>query len=306
MTLFGMPRARGLFHKAINMSGPVTRLASAADAAQKTREVLAGAGVDAADAARMRALPLHDLLEVQRRLSGALGAAFGMGDGAAAPLQLGWGPVVDGVHVTEHPFDEVAASGADGVPLLVGVTSHDPALLMAGSAEFASLSHERAVELAQANFGPEAVAILDELRAAHADEPARLRYARVVNEMTFRATSQTIIELAARRDAPVYAYEFAQPTDILGGLLGACHSLDLAYVFVNADRSAFTGTDPSRGEVSRRMALSWAAFARTGSPQHPDVPDWPAYTAGSPVSMRIAEEWALEPVQAPAVAGVRG
>lgn len=175
--------------------------------------------------------------------------------------------------------------------MLVGVTSDDPALLMTGSAEFAGLTAERAVDVARADFGEAGVDLLAEADESHPDEPVRLRYARAVDAMTFAATSQTILELAAEREAPVYAYEFAQPTDILGGLLGACQSLDLAYVFANADRSAFTGTDPARGEVSQSMALAWASFARTGSPQHPGIPDWPAYAPEAPVAMRIAHEW---------------
>lgn len=69
------------------------------------------------------------------------------------------------------------------------------------------------------------------------------------------------------------------------------------YVFANADRSAFTGTDPARGEVSQSMALAWASFARTGSPQHPGIPDWPAYAPEAPVAMRIAHEWQAQPVR---------
>lgn len=62
--------------------------------ADEAREVLDAAGVDAAgvDAAGLRELPLHDLLELQRRLSGGLGGGFGMSDApASAPLRLGWG-----------------------------------------------------------------------------------------------------------------------------------------------------------------------------------------------------------------------
>ncbi len=126
---------------------------------------------------------------------------------------------------------------------------------------------------------------------------ADARPVRGVRSAELRSDGQTILELAAEREAPVYAYEFAQPTDILGGLLGACHSLDLAYVFANADRSAFTGTDPARGEVSQSMALAWASFARTVSPQHPGIPEWPAYAPEAPVVMRIAHEWQAQPVR---------
>jgi len=46
-----------------------------------------------------------------------------------------------------------------------------------------------------------------------------------------------------------------------------------------------------RGEVSQSMALAWASFARTGSPQHPGIPDWLACAPEAPVAMRIAHAW---------------
>lgn len=93
-------------------------------------------------------------------------------------------------------------------------------------------------------------------------------------------------------------YEFAHTTDILDALLGATHSLDLPFVFNNVDRSVDAGELPSRHQTFRNMTLAWAAFARSGNPNHAGIPLWEPYD-GVGRGMRIGsawEAWADQPV----------
>ena len=72
-----------------------------------------------------------------------------------------------------------------------------------------------------------------------------------------------------------------------GGALGACHALDLPFVFGSLDRAASlafaTGDDASllgpAELLSKNMALAWTAFARSGDPSHPGIGSWPPYDA---------------------------
>jgi para-nitrobenzyl esterase len=38
-----------------------------------------------------------------------------------------------------------------------------------------------------------------------------------------------------------------------------------------------TGTEQNRYALQDRMSTAWAAFARTGNPNHKGLPNWPAF-----------------------------
>jgi para-nitrobenzyl esterase len=40
-----------------------------------------------------------------------------------------------------------------------------------------------------------------------------------------------------------------------------------------------TGETPERYELAATMSATWAAFARSGNPNHEGLPHWPAYDA---------------------------
>jgi para-nitrobenzyl esterase len=65
----------------------------------------------------------------------------------------------------------------------------------------------------------------------------------------------------------------------MGGVLGACHGLDVPLVFGNLTRgepALLIGEPPPAGavELSARMRTAWTAFAATGDP------GWAGYDAG--------------------------
>jgi len=60
--------------------------------------------------------------------------------------------------------------------------------------------------------------------------------------------------------------------------MGAYHTLDIPFVFYNLDIGAsMTGSAQSRYALGHVMSAAWAAFARTGNPNHADMPNWPAF-----------------------------
>ncbi|MEU2656852.1 carboxylesterase family protein [Streptomyces sp. NPDC007325] len=74
-----------------------------------------------------------------------------------------------------------------------------------------------------------------------------------------------------------YLYEFGWPSPVLG--LGACHALELGFVFDTLDTpeaEAMTGPDAPR-ELAAAMHSAWVAFATDGDP------GWRAWDAERPV-----------------------
>jgi para-nitrobenzyl esterase len=59
-------------------------------------------------------------------------------------------------------------------------------------------------------------------------------------------------------------------------LLGACHALELGFVFGTYD-AQFCGKGPDADRLSQHMQDAWLAFARTGKPTCPSLGEWPEY-----------------------------
>ncbi|WP_325100367.1 carboxylesterase family protein [Streptomyces broussonetiae] len=75
----------------------------------------------------------------------------------------------------------------------------------------------------------------------------------------------------ARHGARAYVYEFAWPSPAFEGTLGACHVLDVPFVFDNPADPAFTpllGDFPPQA-IADSMHAAWVSFATTGDPGRP-------------------------------------
>jgi para-nitrobenzyl esterase len=81
----------------------------------------------------------------------------------------------------------------------------------------------------------------------------------------------------AAGQAPIFMYLFRWESDYKGYLFKACHALEIPFVFDNVDSLPLTGSRPDRYELAAIMSQTWATFARNGDPNHPEMPDWPAY-----------------------------
>jgi para-nitrobenzyl esterase len=74
---------------------------------------------------------------------------------------------------------------------------------------------------------------------------------------------------------PVYSYLFTHESPALGGLLGACHALELSFVFGTLDapmQDRFAGQGPAVDALSRTMMDVWLSFSRNGVPESSGLP----------------------------------
>ena len=81
------------------------------------------------------------------------------------------------------------------------------------------------------------------------------------------------------RSAPAFLYTFAWKTRMVDGRPRAFHRSEIPFVFFNTDRAANQtgGTDEARA-LAAKVSDAWIAFARTGNPNHPGLPTWPAFS----------------------------
>jgi para-nitrobenzyl esterase len=65
------------------------------------------------------------------------------------------------------------------------------------------------------------------------------------------------------------------------------HGSELAFMFGSGNESWLDiyGPDPLPQALTEQMMDAWLAFAKTGDPNHSNMPNWPAYNAGTRATM---------------------
>jgi para-nitrobenzyl esterase len=287
--MLSMPRARGLFHKAILQSGRAYFQTPAA-ANDVMRAILADLSMLPEDAGQLRELPAAQLLEVQTRVAPRLGGVV-------------FRPVADGSELPTDPLAEITAGSAADVPLLVGTNLEDRKFhrrldpTVDGLTEDALMARlgeaRRNAEIADdARFEPlDAVATYRAARAARGESTtAEELWFAILSDRVSRVPAMRLAEVHARHTPNTYAYLFTWRSPAWYGRLGAGHCVELPFVFGQydiPDARGFVTPSPEVEQLSYRMQDAWVAFARTGSPRTVALPDWKPYTAGTRSTMLL-------------------
>ncbi len=281
-TLMAMPAAQGLYHKAIVQSG--SYYLQAMDAAAGTRQTLAlleALDMKAGDAATLASLPVARLVE-------------GLAKAMRGPAKANYRPVVEGRHLPAGPWSPQAPTLSAGIPLMVGTTATEMTLLT-GSRDASAFTLDDAAlrQRMAAWFRPEdfdkVIATFRQSRPKAT--PSDLFFAIDTDKFTREGAWQQAERKWALQAAPAWLYELDWVTPVDGGKWGSPHSLDLAMVFDNVALSAsMVGTGPAAQRVADQMSAAWLAFARTGRPDTPLTPSWPAYDTTRRATMVFDEQ----------------
>ena len=81
--------------------------------------------------------------------------------------------------------------------------------------------------------------------------------------------------------------------EALKGRFGACHALDLPFVFGTFAKpmwDEFVGKGPEVKILSEKIMDAWIAFARTGNPNHEGLPEWPRYDKETRATMELGKD----------------
>lgn len=283
-TLLGTPAAEGLFSRAIMQSGTAERARSVEDSIAVTEEVLLAAGIDPSRAEQLLDLPVERILAAQAQVVAAHAARV---IGLPLPFQ----PTIDGRVLPVRPLEAVADGLNAGVELLVGTNLNEASFFT----EFARDSADqrtagqklRALVSADLDADPDsetAIAAVTDYRERlsvllDADATDEQAFESYLSDHLYRQPTNRLLAARADATAGTYAYLFTWPSPLLDGRLGACHALDVPFVFRQLHRleSASLVGDRPPVELSEWMSGAWVEFARRGAPGAPALPDWPAY-----------------------------
>ena len=260
-TLLAMPAAKGLFQQAILQSGAASSVRGKETAARVTREYLNALGLQEHEAGALTRLPLADLIAAQTSVLSKQSAL------------LAFGPVVDGTSLPQPPLEAVAAGATRDIPLLIGTNRDEMRLFNAANP---APPDER---ILRRFFGDESDRVIAAYRADRPEAAPPEIWSAMQTDQVFRMPAIHLAELQAQQAGAVWMYRFDWPSSAFGGRLGACHALELPFVWNNIEKSAMKpllGDNPPQG-LAQRMHESWIAFARTGNPNTANLPRWPDY-----------------------------
>ena len=281
-TLLAMPRAEGLFRRAVVQSGGGHYVLPAPVARRAARRFAAELGVEPTRDA-LAAVPVERLLEVQGKLRAELMAdpgvqRWGQDVGAGGIL---WAPVVDGDVVPVRPIDAVAAGAGGGVDLLAGANTDEYNFFAVPTGAVDLIPPELPAAMAAAYGLP----VEETLAAYRAERPGATPgelFAAIQGDWLFRIRTQHLADAHATGPAATYLYEFAWPSPAFDGRLGACHGMEVPFVFdtLPADTDPLTGPAPPQ-HLADVMHAAWVAFATTGDS------GWPRYELERRATMRF-------------------
>src|ERR1700722_4955850 len=256
-TLLGMPAARGLYHRAAVQSGSWVSHVPRQATAQVAEGFIQKLGLTRTSIDQIQYLPWTQLLAAQTAIGGH---AFA--------------PVPDGTHIPANPLAAEVMSLSDQVPLIVSTTLDDAGLFFD---RFAMTEGELGDTLL-ASYGPEGAKLKQIYRDHFPEKSPYLLHAQIVTDAGFRRFAHAQAEnKAARNGAAVYTYLWEWVCPASDGKFGAVHAMDVSASMHN-ERDAILG---SGSADARRMcdalASTWLAFAKTGDPNNPRIPDWPRF-----------------------------
>ncbi|HRD27562.1 MAG TPA: carboxylesterase/lipase family protein [Caulobacter sp.] len=269
--LLAMPRARGLFHRAIIQSGPGVKAVPKDRAAALTADLYAELGIRPGDIGALRAVPAE-------RLVAAAAAAEAKQPGAGFD-RGGFSPVADGDILPIQPWDPAAPATAHDVPVMIGINKDEMTLFMASAPWFGRLDQAGLEAMAGGMFGAKAPTVLAALKRDFPnDSPTYLATHLVTYGRMFAGSVQIAERKAAQGGAKAYMYLLEWETPV--GPFRSPHTLEIPLVFDNVDRArVLVGEGPAPQVLAKQMSAAWLAFARTGHPNTPVIPWWPAYDA---------------------------
>jgi len=270
-TLIASPLAQGLFHRAISQSGGYT-----VDVFQDLAEAEAiGSKIASHLGFEEPANPAQSVAELRK---------------------LGWRELVQGAEDAEADgYNNVNIDGwllpeALAVLFERGVDPDIELIIGANRNEYYPWVEEDATakSLSEAlqNFESPDREDLETLLSAESGVSPRLLMDRLDTANEYLCPSLFIANRMARNGNPVYFYYFTRVRPG-GERVLAYHGAEISYALDTA--YDWMPADETDRQLTETMGRYWVNFARSGSPNDPGLPEWPAFTASGGEFMELGD-----------------
>ncbi|MGC9472338.1 MAG: carboxylesterase/lipase family protein [Bacteroidales bacterium] len=276
--LTAMPEAKGLFHRAVALSGSATQALDQEYSRRLGSYVLEEAGLKPEEIGRLQDIPWREYLGIAGRAAARMSRETGFG----GVMGSGFAPVADGINLPQGTFYSDPRGISSGVPMLLSTTFHEWSISR-NNPELEKITPEEAKQMLaeRAGFigglGDAAGKVYDAYAEAFPDaSPIELVTMISGNRKGVISTANAKIQ----QEAPVYLAWFGWEPPLFNGRMRAFHCLDICFWFYNTDvMLTHTGGGKRPRALSEKMSDALLQFMRTGDPNTPSMPEWPEYTA---------------------------
>jgi para-nitrobenzyl esterase len=269
-TLMNMPAAKGLFHKAVALSGS-SLIGVNKDYAEKLGlKVMEEAGLKVGEIEKLQQIPWLEFIQIANKAVAKLSdEAKKMGI-----QREGFSPVSDGIHLINEPFFSTGLS-AD-IPLLINTTFHEWTPSRA-DASLETVTWEQVTERLIPRFGEKSNTILAAYKKQFPSaSPVEIWALILSNRKNAVAAADAKTKLGK---APVYLSWFGWEPPLFDGRMRAFHCIDICFWFYNTDLMyTHTGGGKRPKSLSHKMAGSFLKFIKTGNPNDGGLPQWAPYS----------------------------
>jgi len=294
--LLGAPRARSLVNRAILQSGAADHVLDAHEGREVASAFLRALGGPPTSPEALGRIPLDRLMAAQRDV---------MIQYSDLRKLMAFQPVVDGDLIPEQPIDAVRGGAASDIGLMIGATLDEWKLfgLMDGVTPMSeeSVLDRFAEVMPELEGHPSPRRAYTEYRAAlgtrrAASSPGSV-WSAFQSARVFHYPAARLADAHEEGGGRHHAYLFTWRSPVMRRMLGACHALEIPFVFGSTQHALarpLTGLGTAPRRLSRRIQHAWIAFAHTGSPDHERLPAWPDYQSNGRATMIFGRECRLD------------
>lgn len=287
-SLLATSAANGLFARGILQSGAGSNLLRPAQAREVARDFCARLGVDIESAH-----PLADLRA--RKASEILEAQMGVSTQHQLPLgSMAWQPSIDGDLFTGFPVEVWPGAGKAAPELLIGTNLDEWNMFTAldtkrRKLDEATLRDYLGRTLAS-DGNPDVEGRVDHILALYSRAPSGGTrtpgqiWSAVQSDRVFTFPAVELADRNAQAEGRTWFYRFDWKPRWGRERIGACHSMELPFVFGSLRDPVprwLLGARREDQRLSDRIQDAWLQFARSGAPHSEADSSWPLYESGN-------------------------
>ena len=271
-SLMNMPAAKGLFHKAVALSGTSLTGVNKEYAEKLGLKVMEEAGLKPGEIEKLQQIPWRQYIDITTR------AVEKMVE-EAKKMNIsrgGFSPVADGVTMNDQPFFSDPTHFSADIPLIINTTFHESSPSRT-DAKLEEISLAEVVEKIKPRFGADSAKIVEAYSQNFPKaKPVEVWAMIMSNRKNAIAAADAKV---SQRKAPVYVSWFGWQPPLFDGRMRAFHCDDICFWFYNTDLMlTHTGGGKRPRALSTKMAKSFLSFIKTGNPNGGGLPAWKPYT----------------------------
>lgn len=278
-TLTAMPSAKGLFHKAVVLSGAGLKSGEKEYSEKLGSYVLTEAGLKASQIEKLQSIPWPEYINIANRAAAKLAQDSGPATGG---MRRGFNPVVDGTILPQHPYFPEPTPLADNIPMIICSTMNESSPSRTdASLEAVSLEEVKEKVKGRSGFSSGMADKASEVVDAYAKAFPDKKPVEIWSMIS--SNRQSLIALAdakSKQSAPVYVAWFCWQPPLFDGRMRAFHCSDICFWYSNTDLMlTHTGGGSRPRKLSEKMSSTLLQFMKTGIPGNGGLPAWPEYSS---------------------------